>query len=100
MNYRDTMEKMEGQKLPEWLDNGKLDILEAFRSYLEKRRIELSEALNPGMGLETWDPYLSGFAQGMKCGLEIAEDLVRSYAEWVTREVYWPDERSLKYGLV
>lgn len=88
---------MEDKNLPEWAENDKLDILEAFRSYLEKRRLEITEALSPGMSLETWDPYLNGLSQGMKTGLEIAEDLVLSYIEWVTREVYWPDERSFKY---
>jgi hypothetical protein len=82
-------------KIPEWACNEKLDILEAFRQYFGKRRGELNEALSNGMGLDTWDPYLSGFSQGMRSGLEIAEDLVYSYKEWVTREVYWPDERDL-----
>lgn len=93
----DSDKKVELEKLPEWADNVKLDIIEAFREYLSHRREELSEALNPGMGLETWDPYLNGFAQGMKTGLEIAEDLCISYSEWVMREVHFPDERSFKW---
>ena len=84
------------EQIPEWADNEKLDTLEAFRSYLDKRRGELIEALSSER-LDTWDPYLNGFSQGMKTGLEIAEDLVWSYMEWVTREVYRPDERSPKY---
>ena len=96
-HLEDEQQKTEIEKLPDWADNVKLDILSAFRSYLEKRRVEMSEAMNPGMGLETWDPYLLGFSQGMKSGMEIAEDLIYSYMEWVRREVYWPDERSFQY---
>jgi len=87
----------EREKLPEWFDNDRLDTLAAFRSYLRKRSSELTEALTAGVGLDTWDPYLNGFALGMKSGLQVAEDLVYSYAEWVTREVYYPDERSAQF---
>ena len=51
-----------------------MDILGGYREYLEKRRGDLTEALTNGMGLDTWDPYLTGFSQGIKSGLEIAEE--------------------------
>ena len=66
-------------------------MLDAFRTYLEGRRKEIARALTPGQGLDTWDPFLNGFGQGVQCGLEIAEGLVYSYLEWAARGTHNPD---------
>lgn len=91
-------ERIADRELVDRAQNETLDSLEAFRSYLEKRRLEICEAMSPGVGLETWDPYLSGFAQGMRTGLEIAEDLVYAYSEWIRRGIPYPDEHSPMYA--
>ena len=91
-------EKIVDEELADRAESEKLDALETFRSYFEKRRLEISEAMDPGARLETWNPYLSGFAQGMKTGLDIAEDLVYAYTELVSRGVPRPDESSAMYA--
>ena len=69
------------------------EILWRCHEYLERRREELAKSLTPGEALDTWDPYLNGYARGMQAGLEMASDLIISYSEWARRNIYHPDER-------
>jgi len=75
------------------IENAWMETLGGYREYLEKRKEDLTEALTNGVGMDTWDPYLTGFSQGMKSGLEVAEDLVFSYYEWLSRDIPRPDKR-------
>ncbi len=68
-----------------------MDLLDAFRDYLDNRRGELKGPLTAGKDLDTWDPYLIGYSRGMLAGLEMASDLALSYSEWVRRDIYYPD---------
>lgn len=68
-----------------------MDLLDAFRDYLDNRRGDLRGPLTAGRDLDTWDPYLIGYTRGMLAGLEMASDLALSYSEWVRRDVYYPD---------
>lgn len=54
-----------------------------FLRYLERRQAEVGRAVGPGVGLDSPDPFLNGFGQGVRCGLELAAGLAHSYLECV-----------------
>jgi len=58
-----------------------IDALSAFSGYLEHRQLEISRAFDH---METWDPYLIGLSHGMRMGLEIAQDCIASWVEWIS----------------
>jgi hypothetical protein len=58
-----------------------IDALCAFSGYLEHRQTEICRGLD---NMETWDPYLVGLTRGMQMGLEIAQDCIASWIEWIS----------------
>jgi hypothetical protein len=61
--------------------------LDSFQDYLQGRTEEVGRALNPGAGLDSGDPYLNGFGDGVIVGLKLAKGFIFSYMESTRRGI-------------
>ena len=75
------METESAEKIREWEKTEKVDAIGAFYESLDLRKKELILGFD---NMQTWDPYLLGFSQGIRTAFEIVEDLIFSWADQIS----------------
>lgn len=88
------LDAQEEELLCEWAPRLRYGAMNAFNDYFGKRCEEIAEAI--GHGLDTADPYLNGFAQGMQSGLDIAQGLIYVRIERLIQEMPPEDATNLE----